>query len=234
MLPVCSVYGLYSTENREIRYIGQTTQPLRGRLVQHLAEAARPPGTSRCHRWIRSVLRSGFKIGIELIEAGCPWDEAEKRWIALYHAKNPGRMTNLAAGGAGYVGKRSMETRMKMRKPKSESHKANMRGKPKSPEHRAKLILANMGNARGRGERNGQAVLSEANVIDIKSRLLRGESLSRIAAIHGVTKAAVWKIKDGRSWRHLQSAPAVLCEDHGRHGERGDGDPRGSAREAAG
>ncbi len=207
MRPICSIYGLYSTKDGVIRYIGQTMQqPLHRRLVQHLAEAARPPGTSRCHRWIRSVVRSGYGIGIELIESGCPWDDAEKRWIALYKSKYPGRMTNLSAGGSGYVGKRSMATRMKMRKPKSESHKARMRGRQMSTEHKAKLAQANIGNAKGRGERNGQATLSEADVIDIKQCLQVSEPISRIAARYGVTKATISKIRTGRTWRHLQVA----------------------------
>lgn len=99
-----------------------------------------------------------------------------------------------------------MATRMKMRKPKSESHKARMRGRQMSTEHKAKLAQANIGNAKGRGERNGQATLSEADVIDIKQCLQVSEPISRIAARYGVTKATISKIRTGRTWRHLQVA----------------------------
>lgn len=216
MLPTCSVYGLYSTKDRVIRYIGQTMQqPIRRRLVQHLAEAARPPCTSRCHRWIRSVLRSGHEIGIELIEADCRWNEAEMRWIAFYRSQSPGLMTNLAAGGGGYSGKRSLATRMKMRKPKSEEHRARMRGRKMSPDHVAKLIQANIGNTKGRGERNGSASLSESQVIEIKRCLQKSEPISRIAARYGISKSAVSKIRTGRTWRHLQETLSDPCEVYG-------------------
>jgi hypothetical protein len=59
-----------------------------------------------------------------------------------------------------------------------------------------------------RGERNGQATLTERDVIAIKDKLRDGASLSRIAAAHGVTKAAISKIKTGRTWRHLQQQAA--------------------------
>lgn len=201
----CSVYGLFSTEDMVVRYIGQTMQSLPNRRVQHLAEAARPPGTSRCHRWIRKVLRSGFEIGIDLIEEECQWDDGEKYWIAFYRDRYPGQLTNLSAGGCGYVGKRSMATRLKMSKPKSAETRAKMR-KPKSAEARANMSLALAGNRRSIGEAHGKAVLTEEAVVDIKRQIASGASLSRIAAMHGVTKATVWKIKDGRVWRSVQSA----------------------------
>jgi hypothetical protein len=203
----CCVYGLYSTQDGQVRYVGQTVQPLRDRLGQHLAEATRPPGASRCHRWIRKALRSGFKIGIQLIESDCAWDEAEKRWIAFYRRQYPGKMTNLSAGGAGYNGKRSLTTRLKMSKPKSPEHIERMR-RPKTPEGRANIARGQIGNRKGVGERNGQATLTERDVIAIKDKLRDGASLSRIAAAHGVTKAAISKIKTGRTWRHLQQQAA--------------------------
>lgn len=199
----CKVYGLHSTKDGVIRYIGQTMQrELSWRRTQHLAEALRPPGTSACHRWIRKVLRTGYDIGIQLLEAECPWNEAEKRWIAIYRARYPDLMTNLSNGGCGYVGKRSLATRLKMSKPKSAATRAKMR-KPKSALMRARLSRALIGNSRARGEKNYFASLTAEQVIDIKERLQRRESLSQIAARYGVQKAAISKIKTGRSWRHI-------------------------------
>lgn len=199
----CSVYGLYSTEDTVIRYIGQTVQTLERRRTQHLAEATRPPGRSRCHRWIRKVLRSGFMIGVQLIEADCPWNEAEQRWIAFYRSIYPQLMTNLSDGGCGYNGKRSLATRRRMSGRRlSASHIAKLR-LPKSPETRARMSMAQVGNKNGRGEYNGQAILSEEDVIDIRRSLVRGKSLTRIAVRYGVSKAAISKIRTGRTWRHL-------------------------------
>ncbi len=111
-------------------------------------------------------------------------------------------MTNLSDGGCGYVGKRSEETRMKMRKPKSEEAKARMR-KPKSADTRKRMSEALKGNSRGLGQKNGNATLTDAIVIDIKNRLRQGQSLTAIGKLHGVTKATVWKIKAGYSWSHV-------------------------------
>jgi hypothetical protein len=199
---LCSIYGLCSTKNGVIRYIGQTKQPLQSRLTQHLAEAARSRGNSRCHRWIRKELSAGHSIEIRLIEDGCAWDEAEKRWIEIYRQKHPGIMTNLSSGGCGYAGPRSDETRLRMSKPKSESHKAKMR-KPKALTTRTKMSDALKGNKRGQGQKNGNAVLNEILVIDIKDRLNQGQPLSGIAKVHGTTKATIWKIKAGYSWVHV-------------------------------
>lgn len=91
---------------------------------------------------------------------------------------------------------------MKMRKPKSEAHREKMR-KPKSAETRKRMSEALKGNIRGKGQNNGQAVLTESVVIDIKDRLKQGQSLSEIGKLHGVTKATIWKIKAGYSWSHV-------------------------------
>jgi len=202
----CAVYGLYSSEDGVIRYIGQTMQrPIERRRVQHLSEAAKGRGVSRCHRWIRKVLREGFTLGLRVLEDDCLWNDGEKRWIALYRARYPHLMTNLSDGGSGYSGKRSLATRLKMSKPKPEWVRAKMR-KPKSNATRVKMSLAQLGNRKGVGENNGSAMLTESAVIDIKNRLARGgESLSSIGSRHGVTKATVWKVKTGRSWAHVKS-----------------------------
>lgn len=208
MAPLCSIYGLYSTEDTVVRYIGQTTQQSKTRLQQHLAEATRPPGASHCHRWIRKVLRTGYEIGIVVLEENCVWNEAERKWIAEYRKRNPGIMTNLSDGGCGYAGKRSDETRQRMRWPRTEQQKERLRALLASPSVRKKIAIGQRGNARGRGEKNGQAVLTEKDVIEIRKKLHDGISLSVIGKAHGVTKAAVSKIRTGRTWRHLDTCGA--------------------------
>lgn len=204
MSPLCSIYGLSSTENGVVRYIGQTTRPLETRLQLHLAEATRPPGTSHCHRWIRKVIRSGFGIQITLIEANCLWDVAEKRWIAEYRKRQPGLMTNISDGGCGFLGKHSAESIERMRGPKSKEHRDKIVAHLLSAETRRKVALGQIGNTKGRGERNGQAILSEVDVIEIIKQLQNRMSLTTLAKKYGVTKAAISKIRTGRTWRHLQ------------------------------
>jgi len=51
-----------------------------------------------------------------------------------------------------------------------------------------------------RGAANGQVVLTEESVRDIKRRLKAGETQSSIAAIHGVSRSAILQIKRGKNW----------------------------------
>lgn len=149
-------------------------------------------------------MRSGFEIGIQLLEAECPWNEAERRWIAKYREMQPDIMTNLSDGGCGYSGKRSEETRQRMRWPRTEAQKKRLIANILSPESRRKIALAQIGNARGRGEKNGQAVLTENDVIEIRKKLQERISLSTIGRTYGVSKAAISKIRTGRTWKHLK------------------------------
>lgn len=197
---LCFVYGLFSTEDMVIRYIGQTLQPIKRRLTQHLATAKRDD--AKCYRWIRKAIRDGHRIGFIELEAGCQWDIAEREWIAAYNRHHPGQLTNTSEGGCGYSGKKSEAWKAAMRRPKSEAHKAAMR-KPKSAEQRASQSRGLLGNTRARGERNRAAVLTGPDVISIKQRLSLGEGVSDIAREYGLQKAAISKIKTGRNWKHI-------------------------------
>ena len=52
------------------------------------------------------------------------------------------------------------------------------------------------------GEANGRAVLTEAAVAILRQRRSEGLSLSRLAAMFGVSKSTVWSAVSGTSWRH--------------------------------
>lgn len=55
-----------------------------------------------------------------------------------------------------------------------------------------------------RGERNGQAKLTDNDVRDIKRRLVDGETTVSIAIRYGVSHTAIGHIKHGRSWSHVK------------------------------
>jgi hypothetical protein len=56
-----------------------------------------------------------------------------------------------------------------------------------------------------RGERGGGARLTEAQVREIRQCLKQGESLRSIGRRFGVSRTAIWHIKKGISWQHLQA-----------------------------
>lgn len=54
------------------------------------------------------------------------------------------------------------------------------------------------------GSKNPASKLLEPEVIDIKARLRRGESLISIARRYGVKYQAISHIRDGRNWPHIK------------------------------
>ena len=60
-----------------------------------------------------------------------------------------------------------------------------------------------------RGERSHLAKLSESQAQEIKRRLKAGESQAGLAREFGLTEPAVWRLKTGRTWRHLTAVPAT-------------------------
>lgn len=54
-----------------------------------------------------------------------------------------------------------------------------------------------------RGDRNGKAKFTEADVRVIKARLITGDSVGRIAKDYGVTHGAISNINNKRTWSHI-------------------------------
>lgn len=54
-----------------------------------------------------------------------------------------------------------------------------------------------------RGEDSPNAVLTEQAVLEIRRRLASGWSLASLASRYGVTKQAIWRIKERKTWRHI-------------------------------
>lgn len=130
----CTVYGLRSSSDPEIRYIGQTFYSLSNRLKRHRKEARSGDQTPRS-RWIRKVIAGGERVEIVPIEENAVWNEAEIRWIAHYRAASP-RLLNITAGGQGAEAgvKKSKETRRRM--------SAAQRKSWADPQYREKTVAA--------------------------------------------------------------------------------------------
>lgn len=132
----CTVYGLASSRDGELRYVGQTSQPLKVRLYSHIGKA-KSGLKGYLSSWILSVLSAGFKVEIFSIRPDAERNAEEIRLIALY--RNVGaRLVNMTDGGEGSLGKK--------RGPMSEEMKARIsatkKGTKLSAEHRAAIGAA--------------------------------------------------------------------------------------------
>lgn len=77
-----------------------------------------------------------------------------------------------------------------------------------NPEHLYKGDqLANVADVvergRARGERNGDAKLTEAQVLEVRALRAQGLYLRQIAALYGVHLATIHLVATGRTWRHV-------------------------------
>lgn len=88
------IYGLFSTRDNKIRYIGRTVSGIRRRLSDHIYDSTHPeislcPDTYKA-RWIRKELSEGYHIDTILIEKTTVefQDEREKYWISYYGREN--------------------------------------------------------------------------------------------------------------------------------------------------
>ena len=99
------IYGLYSTEDEVIRYVGQTKSPLKQRRNEHKCDALTKKLRNHKCNWIRLVYRNGFEIGITLIEETDEknWAEREIFWIEEYSKTNK-LVNELRGGNCGGVG----------------------------------------------------------------------------------------------------------------------------------
>ncbi len=89
------IYGLRSSPDIRIRYVGYTTSPHERRL-QHLS-AARCGRTTRVYNWIRKCVSAGRTIEMVIIESGDGdgWKDAERNAIASIPD-----LLNLSVGGS--------------------------------------------------------------------------------------------------------------------------------------
>jgi hypothetical protein len=96
------IYVLKDPRNNKVRYVGQTTRPLKKRLRQHIAEKS---STYKCN-WIQSLRRDGVKPIIALIQEVPYYDDWrvwEAFWIKLYRDLGY-RLVNATDGGEGATG----------------------------------------------------------------------------------------------------------------------------------
>lgn len=136
-----TVYGLYSTRDNELRYVGQTTGPLKARLSQHKSYAKIRNKTA-VHKWVNRELLDGFFIEIRPIQESAVLHETEIALIAQFKASGA-RLLNLTDGGEGTIG---WEGNKGIKRPDVAERNRQAAGKPNgrknSDEARAKISAA--------------------------------------------------------------------------------------------
>lgn len=97
----CTVYGLASSEDGVVRYIGQTSGPLKRRVLRHISFAHRQRRRlTHRDRWLLKIERDGFEVVASVIQDDAMWNVSEMEWIARY-ADSGARLVNSTAGGEG-------------------------------------------------------------------------------------------------------------------------------------
>lgn len=82
------IYGLIDPRTNLIAYIGQTTLSLELRLRTHINCLNSKKDKSKRKNWITSIINSGLKLTIELIDEVpfCDWEYWERHYIKLFKA----------------------------------------------------------------------------------------------------------------------------------------------------
>lgn len=142
-----------------IRYVGVTTQqPPIKRWKRHISEAKHNMGPPLLHADMRRYGIEAFRFEVvTTYETHAAMVQGERDMIVQYNTLAPAGY-NMTTGGQGTIGyKWSAEARARLsatNKGRSMEHAraamlAAVRGKPLSPEHRAKIAAAHMGKKQG-------------------------------------------------------------------------------------
>lgn len=162
----CIIYGLYSSRDGELRYIGQTIHKLSDRLARHKSCAKNK--RTAVNWWFLREMKDGFEIDIRLLKVG-EFNTTEMELIEQYKSYGA-RLLNHTNGGNGNFGWHpSAETRANM--------SASQRGRRHSAESKLKISAALLGRKQPMEERqkrgSGQI-----------GRKLSDETKARISAAH--------------------------------------------------
>lgn len=141
-----TVYSLSSTRNGEVRYIGQTTQPLNRRLVQH-RNYAKLRRVTAVHKWMVREIEAGFEISIEPLIENAVLHETEMAVIAQYRSTGA-RLLNLTDGGEGTIGWHGNKGNKRPDLAEKNRQSKGKPGHPSTPETNAKISAAHKGRKR--------------------------------------------------------------------------------------
>lgn len=82
-MAITTVYGLFSSRNNVIRYVGQTDKMVWERFSGHLQDAASDFPSEKA-RWMRDELKAGFLIHTVTMLEDCSRNIDERRMLDVY------------------------------------------------------------------------------------------------------------------------------------------------------
>lgn len=144
MKPVL-VYGLHSSRDNSIRYIGQTVQRLSDRLKQHRSYAKKKQ--TGVHKWMNREMQEGFEILIVSLVTDAIWNVTEVDLIAQYK-QSGNRLLNHTMGGEGTVGFSHSGRKRPDLAERNRMNAGKPTGRQMSEENKAKLIASIKGQKR--------------------------------------------------------------------------------------
>lgn len=106
------VYGLSSSEDGRIRYVGQTKNTLGRRIAGHRRHSRLR--TNPVNKWISEVLNSEHKLQIEVLQDNAIFDISEIEWISFFKCICDDLFNEQSGGVNGGGHKRSEVTIAKM------------------------------------------------------------------------------------------------------------------------
>ena len=165
----CVVYGLRSSRDGKIRYVGQSTVSPERRLRKHLKNAGDGIKT-HLYNWMRGERLAGHEVQMFVIESEAVWGDTERRLIAWYR-KHGAQLTNATDGGDGTLGYRwSAEDRKRIAE--------FMRGRKVPPE----VIARREVTAKERGSRKMTPESRAKLAAKLTGRKIPAESIAKRTA----------------------------------------------------
>jgi hypothetical protein len=162
----CTVYGLYDPLG-DLHYVGQTQGPLWKRLADHVAKAS-PTDSRPVLRWLWEIYSAGGAVTIAPLKLDAVPNNDEKAIIrrliadrhSLLNVEHSGAksdlMKRIGAADPTINERRRKACSAAMTPERRAATSAQFKGKPKSPEHRAKISAATKGRvAWQKRSRNG-------------------------------------------------------------------------------
>ena len=225
----CIVYGLYSSRDGELRYIGQTVQAMKARIAQYRSHSR--SNKTPIHRWFRRELDDGFEPMCKVVVQDGVYNVTEIDVIAKFRTEGA-RLLNVAAGGKGVLGGQSTlgmkfpatSERMRgntyaMGSKWSESRKLYMRGLMRvrvfSEEHRRKISEAKRGHSVSAETRAKISDAVKAGISDeVRARMSESRKGRRVS---DAVKAMASARMIGRKWSEEEVRKRVASRQANRN-----------------